>query len=47
VSLTKTLLYQIDGMAFSDAVETGVDSNAVNRLTESCQKGIASFLKKE
>jgi methylglutaconyl-CoA hydratase len=47
VSLTKTLFYQIDGMAFSDAVETGVDVNILARLTESCQKGIASFLKKE
>jgi methylglutaconyl-CoA hydratase len=47
VALTKTLLYQIDGMAFGDALETGVDVNVIARMTEDCQKGIASFLKKE
>lgn len=46
VALTKTLLYQIDGMAFGDALETGVDVNVIARMTEDCQKGIASFLKK-
>jgi len=46
VALTKTLLYQTDGLAFSDALETGVDVNVIARLTEDCQKGIARFLKK-
>jgi methylglutaconyl-CoA hydratase len=46
VALTKALLYQIDGMAFSDALETGVDVNVIARMTEDCQKGIAGFLKK-
>lgn len=47
VALTKTLLYQMDGMAFDDALETGVDVNVIARLTEDCQNGIARFLKKE
>jgi methylglutaconyl-CoA hydratase len=47
VALTKTLLYQTDGMAFGDALETGVDVNVIARMTEDCKKGIARFLKKE
>ena len=47
VALTKTLLYQTDGMAFGDALETGVDVNVIARLTEDCQKGIAQFLKRD
>ncbi len=46
VALTKTLLYQTDGMAFGEALETGVDVNVIARMTEDCQKGIASFLKR-
>lgn len=47
VGLTKTLLYQTDGLAFGDALETGVDVNVIARLTEDCQKGIARFLRKD
>jgi methylglutaconyl-CoA hydratase len=47
VGLTKTLLYQTDGMSFIDAAETGVDVNVIARMTEDCQRGIARFLKKE
>ena len=47
VALTKSLLYQIDGMAFTEALETGVDVNVIARLTEDCQRGIAQFLKKD
>jgi methylglutaconyl-CoA hydratase len=46
VALSKTLLYQIDGMAFREAIETGVDVNVVARLSKDCQEGIAKFLKK-
>jgi hypothetical protein len=46
VGLTKSLLYQIDGMAFGEALETGVDVNVIARMTEDCQKGISRFLKK-
>jgi methylglutaconyl-CoA hydratase len=45
-ALTKTLLYQTDGMTFRDALETGVDVNVIARMTEDCQKGVARFLKK-
>jgi methylglutaconyl-CoA hydratase len=44
VALTKTLLYQMDGMAFREALETGVDVNVLARMTDDCQKGIAKFL---
>lgn len=47
IALTKTLLYQTDGMAFGEALETGVDVNVIARMTEDCKKGIARFLKKE
>ena len=47
IALTKTLLYQMDGMTFGDALETGVDVNVIARLSEDCKKGIARFLKKE
>lgn len=46
VALTKTLLYQTDGMAFTEALETGVDVNVIARMTEDCQKGIARFTNK-
>lgn len=46
VAMTKKLLYEIDGMEFSKAVEKGVVTNAEARMTEDCQKGIAKFLEK-
>jgi hypothetical protein len=46
VALSKTLLYQIDGMAFREAIETGVDVNVIARLSKDCQEGIAKFLKR-
>ena len=47
VSLTKGLLYQIDGLQFSEAIEIGADVNVIARMTEDCQKGIARFLTKK
>ena len=47
IALTKTLLYQIDGLAFVEALETGADVNVIARMSEDCQKGIAGFLKKD
>ena len=47
IALTKTLLYQMDGLAFPEALETGADVNVIARLTEDCQKSIAKFLQKE
>lgn len=46
VLLTKKLLYQMDGLAFRDALETGADINVIARMTADCQKGIARFLKR-
>jgi methylglutaconyl-CoA hydratase len=44
--LTKRLLYQMDGLAFLEALETGADVNVIARLTEDCQQKVAKFLKK-
>jgi methylglutaconyl-CoA hydratase len=46
VALTKTLLYQVDGLQFLEALETGADVNVIARMTEDCQQGISRFLKK-
>ena len=46
VVLSKKLLYQMDGMSFDTALETGAEVNTIARLTEDCQKGIAKFLNK-
>jgi methylglutaconyl-CoA hydratase len=46
VSLTKTLLYQMDGLSFSAALQTGADVNVIARLTKDCQERVASFLSK-
>lgn len=46
VHLTKRLLYHMDGMTFDSALQAGVDTNAIARMTEDCQQGIARFLKK-
>ena len=47
IGLTKTLLYQMDGMAFPEALETGVDVNVIARLTDDCQQRIGKFLQKD
>lgn len=46
LALTKSLLYQIDGMAFEAALSAGVQTNAIARLTEDCRRGVEQFLKK-
>jgi methylglutaconyl-CoA hydratase len=46
VVLTKRLLYHMDAMTFDAALQAGVDVNAIARMTEDCQQGIARFLKK-
>jgi methylglutaconyl-CoA hydratase len=46
VTLTKKLLYEIDGLDFNAALDTGVDVNVIARMTEDCRQGIAEFLKK-
>ena len=46
VRLSKSLLYQMDGMQFAAALEAGSQTNATARMTEDCQRGIARFLEK-
>lgn len=46
VVLSKKLLYQMDGMTFQTALETGAEVNTIARLTEDCRKGIERFLEK-
>ncbi len=46
VILSKRLLYQMDNMSFETALNAGVDTNTIARMTEDCQKGIAKFLNK-
>src|SRR5712692_8624449 len=46
VSLTKQLLYQIDGMSFENALDSGADMNVIARMTADCRRGVAAFLKK-
>jgi len=47
IGLTKTLLYQMDGMGFFEALETGADVNVIARLTDDCQQSIAKFMQKD
>jgi methylglutaconyl-CoA hydratase len=44
VMLTKRLLYQMDSMSFEAAIEAGVQTNAIARMTEDCRKGVGRFL---
>jgi methylglutaconyl-CoA hydratase len=46
VRLTKYLLYQTDAMTFEQALRTGVDVNAMARLTPDCQQGVQRFLQR-
>lgn len=46
VQMTKRLLYDIDTLTFDAAIEQGAKVNAEARMTEDCQKGIATFLEK-
>lgn len=47
ISLSKRLLYHIDGMTFEAALRSGADTNAIARMTEDFRTGVARFLKKE
>jgi methylglutaconyl-CoA hydratase len=46
ITLTKSLLYQIDSMSFETALEAGVEVNAIARMTEDYKSGIRRFLAK-
>jgi methylglutaconyl-CoA hydratase len=44
--LTKRLLYQMDSIPFDAALEAGVQTNAIARMTDDCKRGVERFLKK-
>ena len=46
ITLSKRLLYHMDGMSFEAAIEAGVEINAIARMTEDCRRGVEKFLKK-
>jgi methylglutaconyl-CoA hydratase len=46
VALTKNLLYHMDGMTFNSALEAGVHTNALARMTEDARRGIERFTRK-
>lgn len=44
VSLTKRLLYGLDGVGFEDGIARGAEVNALARMTEACREGVRRFL---
>ncbi len=46
VTLSKSLLYHMDGMTFESALNAGVHGNALARMTEDARRGIERFVKK-
>lgn len=44
--LSKRLLYQMDSISFDAALEAGVQTNAIARMTEDCKRGVERFLRK-
>jgi methylglutaconyl-CoA hydratase len=46
ISLSKRLLYETHAMTFKDALESGIDTNVVARMSEDFRLGIERFLKK-
>jgi methylglutaconyl-CoA hydratase len=46
VTLSKNLLYHMDSLPFEAAIESGVQINAIARMTDDCKRGIERFLKK-
>ncbi|HKV40362.1 MAG TPA: enoyl-CoA hydratase-related protein [Blastocatellia bacterium] len=46
ITLSKNLLYHMDGMTFESAIESGVHLNTIARMTEDCKHGVEQFLTK-
>jgi methylglutaconyl-CoA hydratase len=44
ISLTKRLLYGLDGVAFDEGIARGAEVNTLARLTDACREGVARFL---
>jgi methylglutaconyl-CoA hydratase len=47
ITLTKSLLYHVDGMPFESAIQSGVFMNALARMTEDARHGIERFVNKK
>ncbi len=47
MSLSKTLLYQTDGMRFEESIEAGVQANVQARKTDDFKRGVERFLKRK
>ena len=47
VALTKNLFYQVDGLSFREALESGADTNVIARMTDDCQQGVTKFLNRK
>jgi methylglutaconyl-CoA hydratase len=46
IALFKRLLYQIDALPFSAALESGIQVNAIARMSDDCRRGVEKFLNK-
>lgn len=46
ISLSKHLLYHLDAVSFEQALEAGVEVNAIARQTDEFREGVARFLNK-
>jgi methylglutaconyl-CoA hydratase len=46
ITLSKRLLYHMDGMTYEAAIEAGVETNAIARMTNDMRRGVEKFLKK-
>ena len=47
LSLSKRLLYGMDGMSFEEAIARGAEINALARNTDDCREGVRRFLEKK
>ena len=47
ISMTKELLYAIDGMSFEGALQAGAEMNALARATEDAKRGFERFAKRK
>ncbi len=44
--MTKSLLYELDGLDFDAGLERAAEVNAEARMTEECREGVRRFLDK-
>ncbi len=46
VTLTKRLLYDLDGLSFDDGIERGAQVNVEARMSDECRTGVRRFLER-